>query len=163
MKEKSVLKIESELKEAIYRTIGEFTDCDMSVDVKLVVHSEINAGVGRILNKNKEYRIEINTGVIESLQQALEEKYMVNLNEDDFLSYQFAETGIFFRYFDDSTLKNSFMNGMAKFIGYNIVFHECGHILLGHCDRGAKKITEKNSRNNGKMGYGHQARELMAD
>ena len=163
MDEMLISKIEKELNDAVYTTIREFSDLKINVEVKLVGNIEINAGVGKIREKNKTYRIEINTGVIDTLRSSLVDKYMRNVEEDDFLYYQFAEDGALFRYFDDSSLKNSFMNCMAKFIEYNILFHECAHILLGHSDTGGKNIIEKNTAIDGKKGYGHQAREFMAD
>ena len=94
---------------------------------------------------------------------ALTEKYMANFSEEDFLQYQFMSAYSEHDHFDASTLKNSFMNILVLFISHNILYHECGHILLGHCDGKMVKMVEQHNSGSMRGGYGLQAREMLAD
>lgn len=163
MDKELLLEMEKELNHAANCTIQEFEDFGLRVDVKLIEDYRINASVGKVTNKDKTYCIQINTGVIESLKSALVEKYMVDFSEKDFLQYQFLSSDSLHNHFDDQTLKNSFFELVIRFVCYNILFHECGHILLGHCDRRKIRIAEQSEHGVMQGGYGLQAREMLAD
>lgn len=163
MDKKLLLQMEHELTHAANCAIARFSEFDLHVKVKFIENDFINAGVGKVRNQENTYLIQINTGVIDSLKMALTEKYMVYINDEDLLEYQFMCSNSLHNHFDNSTLKNSFMNFIVFFICYNILFHECGHILLGHCDGKMTEMTEHHNSNSRQGGYGLQASEMLAD
>lgn len=161
MNEDTIKKIERELQHAANSDINHLS---LKVEVKLLKNDSINASVRKNINTQMEYTIHIYTGVFDSLKLALEEKYNIaKMDEENFLLYQFSSTSTTHQHYDNSTLQTSFMDIMVKFISHNILFHECGHILLGHCDSRMARTSEQVNKLSHNGGYGLQAREMMAD
>lgn len=163
MKQELMLQLAREFQDAIDHTIPQFEEFGLHVKVHLVENDLINAGVCKVQNADKSYKIHIYTGVIVSLKEALDNIYLKAVDDETFWQYQFQSIDSLHRHYENDTAKSSFMDLLVRFIGYNILFHECGHILLGHCDGRTSEAVERNSSNSNCGGYGLQARELMAD
>ena len=163
MNKELITQLENEFQNAVDDTIWQFKEYGLHVKICLVENDAINAGVRKVPNTDKSYEIHIYTGEIESLKEALDNVYLKAVEDKDFLHYQFESIDTLHRYYENTTAKNCFMDAIVRFIGYNILFHECGHILLGHCDGRSNEVCEQNSSNSNCGGYGLQAREMMAD
>lgn len=163
MKKDLILQLENEFQKTVEDTIWQFEGYGLRVNVHLIENHIINAGVHKVPNTDQTYEIYINTGVIESLKEALDNVYLKAIDDEDFSHYQFESIDTLYRHYENSTAKNSFMDLLVRYISHNILFHECGHILLGHCDGRINEVCEQSSSNSNSGGYGLQSREMMAD
>lgn len=155
--------IKTLLEEMIRRSQFVLRKNEIKVTVDFMDGYLINACVGQSIEHEKTYEIHIYNGVIDTLQMSLEEKYFKNFREKDIIAYAFQQSDEYFKLFEEDSLKKRVMNIIGLIIIHNIIFHECGHIVCGHCNKKKYKMSEMVSKNNCNSRYGHQAREMVAD